>query len=48
LNWSTIMSWPLLTALILIVAFACAFGVCEWFAGRRADRRRDDDHSAMG
>jgi hypothetical protein len=36
------MSWFSLTVLILIVAFACAYGLCEWLA-RRWFGRGDDD-----
>ena len=41
------MSWILQTALIMLVGFACCYGVCEWIvSGRR--RGGGDDHSATG
>jgi hypothetical protein len=35
--------WYLLTALLILLGFACAFGLCEWTANRMRDRRADRD-----
>jgi hypothetical protein len=43
------MSWITPIALIVIVTFAGAFGLCEWLVRRNAGRSRGrDDTSAMG
>ena len=36
------MSWIVITSVILIATFACAYGLCEWIARRRP---RGDDAS---
>ena len=41
------MSWIAITALIVVVSFICAYGLCEWLAVRRG-RSHGDDNSAMG
>ena len=41
------MSWIFATILIFVVVLAGALALSEWLV-RRCDRRRDDDHSAMG
>jgi len=39
------MSWIAITALILVVSFACAYGLCEWVTRRR--RADGEDGSAL-
>ena len=38
------MSWVALTIIVVLAAFGCTYGLCEWLI-RRA-RRKDDDPSA--
>jgi hypothetical protein len=40
------MSETTLTLLIVIAAFACAFGLCEWITRRMSGRNRDDGNSS--
>ena len=37
------MSWIIPLGLILIIGFACAFGLCEWAAKRMHKGRREPD-----
>ena len=41
------MSPIYLTIALFVIAFACAFGLCEW-AVRRRRGARDDDPSSAG
>ena len=41
------MSWIAVTALIVVISFACAYGLSEWLAIRRG-RAQGDDGSAIG
>lgn len=40
------MSWILATIVMLVVGFACIWGLCEWLVARRR-RGRDDDSSII-
>ncbi|HEY6815577.1 MAG TPA: hypothetical protein VI168_08565 [Croceibacterium sp.] len=40
------MSWITITAITLVLAFACFFGLCEWLARHR--RPGDGDDPAAG